>query len=402
MQDHLQQVYTIRINGQPVQMDVEGDVVYEEQPGMINTLNFSLKRTLKYIEVLKIGHSVEMEGGTFDPGNRKIIFKGVIKRLQIQYAESGFPTLQVQCFDGTFSKATRTSVNFCYPQKNSARAWARVSKIKASEIVRNIIQQEMKLPVGDRDQIAIAADKEYTLLNPICQDYQTDWAFLLKMAERLGCVMWSVMEEGTQKIYFVDRSKAANVTNKISFLYPLRDEENDFIQKELKENQQVLRELNVEEDVDQANANMRTVTRFDYEKGEEFLLYARTEEDKNGKKTTYYYELDDTKFDGLPDSERKRLMDMGIDNIPFEESVKFFKEVAHVEGDVEAFDGKTFVGIRVSASTDGNVNIVSKQSYMLYGIAKYSSRGTESRYYLESLRHRFGGEGFITEMDFRR
>lgn len=397
MQNHLQPLFNINLSGQDVTRDVDFGVTYDERADQVTTLTFVLKRGAYYLEVVKPGQKVVLTGGTLDKSRK--IFSGTVKKLKSIFNDSGEVTVQIEAYDTIWGGATNNRRVLCYPQKGSTRTWADRPTLKSSEIIENLAnemsaQLNLVLPNG--------ADAVYTLIRPLVQNKMTDWSLLRTLAKRLGCFVWTDVQGPTLVLNFVDASKVTNYSSKISFLYPQRDE-NEFVVKVQKPNQLLLRSVTVDEDVQAADANLRIVTKFDDKSGEEISLISKTME-KDGKRYIYYYQLDEAKVAALErdnPKEADRLRQMGIFDIPPEDFLKYYKTVEFVE-DTVAVWSQIFIGITVNATSDGNVDIHSQQSYELSGIARYSTNEKLGRYYLRSLKYIWDDQGFTNEYEFMK
>jgi hypothetical protein len=402
MQNPLQPSYNLRINNKDVTRDTDFGVTYDERADQVTTLTFTLKRGAFYLQVVKPGQKVVLSGGTTTKA--RAIFTGVIKKIVSIFPDEGDVKINIIAYDTIWGDATNHRKTFVYPQKGSSRAWADKTSIKVSEVVGNIAHEigadlNIVLPPG--------SDASYTLTKPLVQMYtdgkgMTDWAFLRQLAKYYGCFIWTDVQGPTLQLNFVDKSKVANYSAKTTFVYPLRDQ-NEFVYKTLAPNQYLLRDVRVDEDVQAADANLRVVSKFDDKTGDELTLISR-EVVKDGKKYIYYYQLDEDKVASLEKNDPKeadRLREMGIFDIPPEEFLKYYKEIEYVEDQVAVFS-QVFIGITVTATSDGNTDIHSQQAYDLYGIARYSTNERIGKYYLRSLKFVWDEEGFKNEYEFMR
>lgn len=400
MLNRLQPLFSIKLNGQDVTRDVEPGTTYDERADQVTTLTVTLKRGAYYLEVVKPGQQISMIGGTMgSPEDVRLIFTGVVKKLKGNFQDDGQVFLTIEAYDTIWGNATTNKRHNVYPQKSSPRAWADKSVIKASDIIKNITQEmnaelELQLPNG--------ADIEYGLKRPLPQVNMSDWALLRMLAKRLGCFVWTDLQGDKLIVRFIDSTKVANYSAKTSFLYPLRDE-SEFVIGALKPNQMILRSVSVDEDVQAADANVRIVTKFDDASSQEISLISRQEE-RDGKRYIYYYQLDTEKVAALERTNPKeatRLISMGGLNIPYEEFIKYYKPYEYVE-DTVAVWAQIFIGITVTATSDGNIDVRSQQAYEISGIARYSTNERIGKFYLRSLKYIWDDDGFRNEYEFMK
>lgn len=397
MQNPLQPLFSLNVNNKDVTKHIDGQVTYDERADMINTLTFTLKNGAEFMEIIKPGSRVVMTGGSFMETRQ--IFSGVVKRIRGVFPDEGNVKATFECFDSSWGTALTEKRVGVYPQKEGIRSWADKSTITVSEIVRNIANEmgaelDIQLPDG--------ADIQYSLLKPVAQDKMTDWSLLRLLAKRTGCVLFNDMVNAKLVLRFIDKSKVANYASPISFLYPIR-KGNEFVFDTSKSNQIVLRSLNVEEDFQAADANVRMVSKFDDETGQEISLISRTEE-RDGKKYIYYYQLDEAKVQALEDNnpgEADRLRGMGALNIPYEEFIKYYTVKEYVEEDIAVWS-HAFLGITVSAESYGNINIKSQRAYDIYGISRYSTDRLHGKFYLRAMKMIWDGGTFTNEYEFIR
>lgn len=394
----LQPQFLVKLDGVDATSHVAFGMTYEEQPDMITVLDITLTDGLYWLERLKLGHRVELWGGNFKVGNYRKIFNGNIKILRTRFGDDGRIEVLLNCYDTLWAQAASSANHFRYPSKNSLRGWAGAEKIRASDMVRNLISKEMGLEIGE---ISIANDREYSWKYPLSQDNATDWAFLRKMAKLLGCFVWAENTNDSQRINFVDIGKAVSYAAKTEFAYVLRDEKGNYLTKSLEDGVIPIRGVTVEEDTSMAFANRRIITKFDPLTGNEAQLISRYDEEK---RTVYYYKLDEGKVAALRrdnPQEADRLLAQGPTGISETDYLKYYTETSHMDDESAVFD-TPFLGLTVRCTIDGDVSIRSQQSYIVRNIARYGSQQRTGRYLLRGLKHRWEEEGFITELEFMR
>lgn len=394
----LQPRYLVKIDGADCTLHVEDGMSYEEQPDMITVLELGLSDGLYWLERIKLGHRVEVWGGNYKVDNYRKIFNGNIKLVKTRFGNDGRISVALTCYDTAWAQGASSALHFAYPSKNNVRGWAAGEKLRASELVRNIISTEMQLEVGE---IVIANDREYTWKQPVAQTNATDWSFLRKLAQLLGCFVWAENSNDSQRIHFVDVGKAAGYAAKTEFAYVLRDERGNYVTQQLEPGQVPMRSVTVEEDSSQAFANKRIVTKFDPVTGNETQLISRYDEEK---RIVYFYKLDEGKFAQLRrdnPAESDRLLNQGPIGIAEVDYLKFYTEVSHQDEDIAVFD-TPFLGITVRCTIDGDVHLRTQQSYTVRNIARYGSQQRTGRYLLRGLKHTWGADGFDTELELVR
>lgn len=365
---------------------------------MITVLDVSLSDGVYWLERLKLGHRVEVWGGNYKVDNYRKIFNGNIKLVKTKFGNDGRISVGLTCYDNVWAQGASSALHFSYPSKGNLRGWASVEKLRASELVRNLITKEMQLEVGE---IVIANDREYTWKQPVAQTNATDWSFLRKLARLLGCFVWAENTNDTQRIHFVDIGKAASYAAATEFAYVLRDEAGNYLTKELAPNHVPIRNVTVEEDTSMAFANKRIVTKFDPVTGNETQLISRYDEEK---RIVYFYKLDEGKVAQLRKdnpTEADRLLNQGPTGISETDYLKFYTETSHQDEDIAVFD-TPFLGVTVRATIDGDVHIRTQQSYTVRNIARYGSQQRTGRYLLRGLKHTWGADGFETELELLR
>lgn len=408
MANHLQQFYNVTINGVDVTDDV-GEVKFIETDDLLTRLEVTLRRGIQYLEVLKFGQPVEMFGGTSDPLNQRQFFKGNIKFLRSTTPDNGLIECRVICIGGKWDRSASSNNQFIYPSINSSRGWASGLSITAEILVDKIVTEEIRLPFGEitvngitKRALIIQPKITYTTTQPIRQDYMTDWAFLRELSKRLNCKVWVEynQDKNTDEIFFVDEDLVRQIPGDYGFVYPGRDAE-QFSVEGLEPNEIHIRDLSIDEDSDAAQGIVRTVTKYD-DNGVARTLFMEYDEEQ---KKMFYYELDEQKVADLSVEERDRLWNIGAFNIDFETSKKFYRRQEYKSVGSKEFGvvGRPFVGIRLSCTVDGNVNIISKKAYSIRGISsRYSTKDSGTMWYLISAEHVWDNDGYRTMLKFYR
>jgi hypothetical protein len=418
----LQQRYQLLVNGVDVTADVSGDILWESTPDVVTSLSFNLKgnrfidntgalgmASATFKDVIKMFDRVEFSGGAgiLDDLNYAPLFRGFVKYIRPQYPNNGSLFVSVECVDYSFRGAIASGY-FAYPSRKSDRKWAEASSLKPSVIVQNLAK-EIGLSLGD---IRIAYDQPFTLTRPLTQRNETDWQILRKLAKQLNCNVWTTFQDnGGSTLNFVDKSYLLDDSNQgeFQFLYPIRSG-SEFVYREKKDSYIILTDVSVEQDFTEMSATRRTVTTFDYAKGEEVTIFEATIQE-NGKPITKYFtfEIDETKTRSLDPTQRAQLELIagslaGEDDSPYNinDIAKYFKPATFYDDRRRFVVDKPYYGITVNATCDGNVNIVPRKTYKVLGIGRFGSESLEQNLYLRTVRHRWGSRGFLTELEFMR
>lgn len=413
----LQPRFSILIEEQDVTASISGTITYDQQPDVISTLDFVLSGRSHFIQgespksdvlsaahVVKLGNSVRCFMGTMDAGNYKEVFSGNVKTLNPVFDESGLIKTTLSCAGPTFS-ASQNVVSEVYPSENATRSWASSSPITATEIIEGIAG-ELSIPIKE---IVLADDREYTFENPIVQYRESDWTFLRRLAKRLGCNVWGehFPQEGGEKLYFVDKSSQMNTDETTGFIHPLRKPDNSYEFSELRNSgERILFDIDVEQDLAAAEANVRITQQFDKATGEDFTVFQVRKEDSQGQVFVKYYkmEVDEAKLPTDP-TEQERVKNIaynlgGNNSYSLEDVEKYFKPASFNKDETNVID-KPWFGITITGKIDGDVNLIAKRSYPVRGIGRYGSDNLEENYYLNQLKHIISEEGFITEVTLK-
>jgi hypothetical protein len=452
----IQQIYRLLINGVDATENIVGDVVVESQPDVLNSLNIVLqggsyltkgyqdigqkgeqKDALKLplAHVVKLQDKVVCEGGTLEGfenrTNYAVLFVGFVKYLRPSYSDSGIVTVALECVDYTFKAATNKIFNV-YPCPNGvseikssplpnatkikvARSWGTSGKIKASEIIRNI-SNDMKVPIAldadGKEDLKLLVDREYTSTACLTQKNETDWQLLRKLGNSLNCNVWTSINSKSQTVlHFVDKSLLMeSLAQKTEFLYPAKSSNfKDFIYKNLKPNQKIVFSCSVEHDYANIDAVSRKVTIFDYKKGLEVTVF-EAKITENGKEITKYftYEIDEAKTNALSEEQRKYVQDVAgsiagdaVSSHSINEIAEYFIPATFIDEKKRNFIvDKPYFGITIKLTCDGDVNILPRKNYNIYGLGRYGSETLESPYYCKVVKHVFSTNGFLTELEF--
>lgn len=438
-----------------VTMDMIGDVTYSEEGDYLNMFEFTLTNATYYHALISRGAQVNFDGGAIDAenpsnlDNYKPFFRGHIIKITYSFPNTGFPEIHYRCLDGVGVKGTREFDTYKYPGKvvptnvvvsqngvapvndipigRRKRDWANKKSLKASDIVRGIVNDMNEINRGFIDvkfgelengdeAILITNDKTFTLTSPETQKDESDWAFLRRFAKKLNCVIWSELDKGVQKIYFVAYEHCKNIENSLSFVYPERgatgegEKSSDlFTIDSLNPNQMLLTEVTVDEDSNNAMAVSRTYVKLGKDSHGEsaFTEIMEFYDHETGK--LYRYELDQQKakefsdLHGLGDISNLAWNGTEADILAFYKKVEVPKEIADKEF---ATIGSPMQGVKMNAKCEGNTRIKARQHYKVFGILKFSSGAEKNDFrgdwYLWRCSHTWSTDGYNCDMSFMK
>lgn len=414
------------VNGVDVTSDLSGDITLDLSPGVVSSLSFTLSgknfwvpgerppsgETASPKDVVKLFDKVYFEGGAgIGSSNYSSLFLGSVIRLQPEYTSQGRLKVRIEAADYSYRSAYATNY-YAYPGKNQDRSWANGSTIRASKIIYKLAE-ESGLQIGKdqygNEDVKLAVDLEFTLKSPLVQKNKTDWTILRQLAKRLNCSFWTTQENGQLYLHFVDKSFLRDGSNRggFGFLYALRENSGKFVYPSLNPGEQAIWNVYVDHDFSQISAATRVIPFFDYGRGETVNVFEATITE-DGKKVTKYFtfEIDEAKVRSLPPAQRREIENIsyqiagGDSGYDISDIAKYFKPAKFYSDRRVLTVDEPYFGIRITATTDGNVNIIPRRNYPVRGIGRYGSDNLEDNYYLRSVKHTFGSEGFLTEMEF--
>ncbi len=378
------QQYRILIDNQDVTKWVTGDVSLSEEKGLLPELTFTLTDGDKWLKKLVYGsnHSIVFSGGSLNPANGfKDKFIGTLFRSVGSFGKDGVK-VSITAFGKSWKGGTNPK-SFIYPSPNCERKWARSSSLTLTTIVTNLAE-EIGLKVGHINVKPLKRNFSYE--NPLRQNNQTDWSFLLYIAQRMEAIVW----EENEKIYFEpvgSMKKVSKADSRISFVY--QDPKNPII---LSHNQVLVSEISVQED---SEAQLTFSRPRNKETGDEVALdwqlnSAKVAKEAETNPDKLWQVLGRVWSDTITDAELNEYF------IPVE-SKKAFKDDPFIEGDNSPFLGKT-----LNFTIPGNSQVLAYQYYPIYNISRFSSKDDSGWWFLQKLVHSWGSSGFTTRLDFIR
>lgn len=399
-------------------------VTYEESADHMTHLNF---RVVKDADVLfyyfHIGLHVSLFGGFYtDEGSgMRHIFSGTVTRLQSHFSEDGRMEFSVECMHYGFTKMGKDYKNFVYPDPNSKRKFAQANNLSVMDIVKGIAEDN-NLEIGEINVSDGTRTIDFNKLNIRYQKNETDWKFLTKLAQDMGCTVWISTEDGVDKLYFMSKGKAFTKQGDIGFVFPLYGRVDGFTDKETQKSSRpeynrprILRDVTIDEDIAQADSISRSAIYFDKETGETREVTAQINE-KEGKATITFYDFDESKvaYINKTDPETAEYirnnppsnLPWGDPKVPDPRTASYYyKEIQHYDDYnkqcTAAYD-HCFFGISVSARCNMDLDIHSQRSYMIHGVMSYHSKNLQSAFYLKGLKHIWDSDGCWTELEFMK
>lgn len=414
-------------------MDIEEcvayPVVYEETADLINKLTFTVdKHADVLIYRMFLGMWIVLFGGYYDGDGKGVrkVFSGTVTRIYLDCPDNGKIRFRVECMGYSFNQMGKdTYNNFTYPDPNSKRPFAKGrTTITLENLIRGIVE-ECGMVVGEISLPSAKAGETFTSTHIRYQKNISDWKFLLSLAKSYGCTIWTEVRDGTEYFYFVDINRAANTINdEISFVYPLQGDKLKVENVNASEVQRfsdtrwnrprIMRSVSVTEDIDQANAVVRSSYDVDMETGDVKMQVSEIGEE-NGRKVIYMYELDEAKVEYINRTNPEladKIRNSGITDMKWSSGVPikqespeyaryYYKQTKIVDAETAVFD-RAFFGITVEATVNQDLDIRSQRSYPIRGILRYDTTNHTSRYFLRSLRHVWDSNGTSTELEFIR
>lgn len=316
---------------------VSGEVTLTDEDGSIKTLSFALEdvytKDFFLGDALSIGQEVTFYGGTLE--YMPLLFSGEIKELGMSFPDDGACIIGISALSKEWKHASQKLKDLWYPSKNSPYSWAKNSPLKASDIIKNIVDElnngeekdgksitpTVSIKLG---KIDIKHDVTYTFAKPVRQSKTTDYRFLQDLGKKISCVVWFSMTENNLLLNCVDEKSLVDTLANYVFFYPRR-KGSDFTITEVNDNMIQLSSVAVNIDTGKGTGkNVSSTT--DPETGEEKMVVQGENED--GTPSDSMYELDEAKLAAESEETRDRLMNMYTSGeLGWDEVKKYFREV---------------------------------------------------------------------------
>lgn len=446
-------------NSADITESVGWGVTYEERQDLINTLNFTVVKNVEtwITNILKIGNWIELYGGYYTDEIQELqkIFVGSITRLRTNFSSSGVISLDVECISSFYTTMNKEQyISYSYPM-SSSKGYINIEDeeslkpmfahprpslrgkdtLTIEDIVRAIVKdngvelREFKIPLE-------AKKVTFTPISFVQQRNVTDWQFLRKLGAKYGFFLHQTIENNKEVVYilnsYVKSKQMADIlkSDNLGFLYQARTfndfnpdtstpKEREIIKTKQSEWDRVrlLRDVTVTEDVTSAHAITRTVEYFDDKTGKLETATADRWQNEQGEWVTRLWEYDDKIVQdvidsGHPVADTVKFRDS--DNLAWIPNTKpgtkfthydanyYYKERIITDEKTSVYD-QAYLGIEINATCNMDLNIKAQKVYPIRGIFRYSSAGkTEDEYMLWGLKHIWGADGAITELEFKK
>lgn len=411
-----------------VEKFVGGDVVYEEEASLLNTLTFTIDKDADVlIQRMIWGQWVVLYGGFYtDEGySMRKVFSGTIVRIRTELPNNGRAKFTVTAYSYGYTQMGKEPRYFVYPDPDSDRNFLRGRRtISLKQLIEGIARED-GMEIGEIVLPKAVANKQFTLDDVEHQKGTTDWAFMSNLAKTHGCSVWTQNDEGVEKLYFIDTEKSTRSYNEeISFLYPLQGNygvkqvlPKEMYSRAIEEHDRprLIWDVVIDEDISMAASVSRSAMYYDKTTGEYTEAISEISE-QDGVRVIKFYELDETRVQHIHETDPEladRIRNSGPSSMawssgaktPEEESpnfARYYYRVKEVYDEEMAVFDRAFMGITLSATCAQDLRIRSQRVYDVRGILRYTSRSSEGKYYLMGVRHIWGQGGPTTELEFRK
>ena len=411
-----------------ITQDIVGDVTYSEEGNYVNKITCTLRAGLfEYVDLIVApGFKIKFWGGGFSGSDKRVesdnytlFMKGTIQRFNIQFTKDGTDNMIIEAYDTAWGAAVEKTHSMTYPSKNCARAWGRKSPIKVSEVVTNLIKEIGKVGIidfpkeYDKDLAYIASPKD-KWLHPIEQKDQTDLAFLRMVGETCGAVLgFRLNEQGEEVIDFIAEDNLPEATGLVKgFRYAIRKpnkgqaEMLDFEPAELEKYFIQLDEVSIDVNTSAITALERRVTNYT-EEGNDTSFYIQFYDAKLNCIRPVLVKLDPKKVE----NNMALIESRSLQTFNEQELVERFFIILEENNDIAKDSWFAGVGgrlgINITASCEGNVNIRARRKYLIEGIRRFSSTklspsNTQGgkrtvKYLIQTVNHVWGSKGYRCE-----
>lgn len=399
-------------------------VEYEEQASLLNFLRFTIDKNADLIiHRLFIGQWVILFGGYYTPdgsGMRKVC-GATITRIKTRFTDNGRISIDIEAMSYGFNQMGKdTGYNYAYPDtgKNARKFLRGRTSISLADLVKGIVEED-GMVMGQFSLPKRVAKTTFDLKNIRRQVNQSDWAFLNKLGNDYGCSVWTETVDGKETFNFVETTKLKETLNTdIQFLYvPQNSGIHSAERSEMQmfddpnwNRVRLLRNVSVDEDINAAYAVKRSAMYFNKQTGEfEETIAEVTEVD--GKKVITMYHFDEERVKYIEETGpdlADRIRRLGPFNIEWSsgrepESPQFaryyYKAVTKPYDESVAVFDKAFLGIKIKARCNQDLDIHSQRVYNVRGILRYSSTEKTEGYFLRGLTHIWDADGTWTDLD---
>lgn len=422
---------------------VDYPVEYAEEQSLLNRLTFTISKATTLITAkMHIGQSIRLYGYYYtERGTEmRLVFVGTVTRLRVHVNDTGLATCSVEAIQYGFLRGGMQRRFSAIPNPDDTRSYLNGKQsVKLKSVIEGLIK-DCRMEIGEIRLPAKVGDETFDRTHQEFQRNQSDWDFLVSLAHKYGCFCYIQRVDGAEKVFFTDRAQQVKqIYDDIEFRLPTAADsvslETGSFSKGLvgsgtyksavSDNEiqkftdsswnriRILRDVSIDEDIDQAYAVSRSASFIDPKTGDIKDGISTT---KDGKVT--FYELDEAKVEAVKNNPAtKYIADKIIHSSPADFPWKsdpssdapetdpnyaayYYTAVTILDEQTAVYD-QAYRGITVSASCNMDLNIRSQRAYRINGLFRWSSGGgTHGTYFLRALKHVWDSSGNRTELDF--
>ena len=419
---------------------VDYPVEYAEEQSLLNRLSFTLSKATTIITArMHLGQSVRLYGYYYTEGGSemRLVFQGTITRMRVRVTDTGAASCSVEAIQYGFIRSGMQRRFTTIPNPDDIRPYlCGKQAVRLKDVIAGLIKG-CNLEIGDIRLPASMGEELFTKYHQEFQRNQSDWDFLVKLAHKYGCFCYVQRVNGYEKVFFTDKAQQVKqIYDDVEFRLPtiadavgtetgsfstglvgagtyMPNIRNNEIQKFTDSSWnrvRILRDIDINEDIDQAYAVTRTSSFIDPKTGE---LKNGISTTKDGKVT--FYELDEAKVSYVkqhfPDVANK-IMYSSPSEFPWKSDPEsetetdpnyaayYYTQKVILDEQTAVYD-QAYRGITITGSCNMDLNIRSQRAYRVNGIFRWSSGGTtQGTYFLRGLKQVWDASGNRTELDF--
>lgn len=288
--------------------DILEGLKLENEDGLIHSLTFSMKEGFTNMDKVSIGMVVNMWGGTMQRSEH--LFMGTIAELSPEFMESGEVFLTVTCKGNEGSALGRIAKDLVYPSMNHPKSWGK-SNTSYGDIIVNL-GKDAGFEVLD-DDVLVNNDRYVSFQNPVRQKNKTDWAFMQYLAGMISCTLWVERVGNKDRLFLKDNSALVSKLASKTLYYLARTHRSDFIDIPVNSTKHI--QMNtVTVTLESKKGAITQKVNPDTGKTEIVANVSKKNEDGTEDDTaTEKWVLDEAKVRGLPDDQRRSLIEMFIE-----------------------------------------------------------------------------------------
>jgi phage protein D len=194
--------YRVSVSASGASYDLSDDLsslTVDQHEGQPDSLTVEIADPYKVLgHALQEGMDVEVELGTDD--DHAIVFRGRIYKLDGSFPGDAAPSLKLQAYDGRMRMGLR--------QRN---------RVFADRALSSIVR-EVARPYFNNMQIDVEGDPTFPG-NGTRQQDESDLAFLIRLAEAYGCVMYVTAEDRGDIFHFIAQYKVMKTQPVVTVYY---------------------------------------------------------------------------------------------------------------------------------------------------------------------------------------